>query len=121
MAFEIPVLDFTLPSGEDLSTRQYHLVSVNASGEAVLAAAGAIAVGVLQNTPKQGEPAGIRSLGITKLVTGAALVAGQAVTCDASGQGVAAQAGDAINGVALAGTTVAGQIISLLLKGGQMA
>ncbi len=86
MAWEIPVHDISLPAGADLSGNQYYIVGINASGQAVLAGAGAMAVGVVQNKPKLGESAQVRILGESKVVAGAAITRGQLVAADAAGK-----------------------------------
>ncbi len=86
MAWENPVHDISLPAGADLSGSQYFIVAVNANGEAVLAGAGAIAIGVLQNKPGLGQSAQVRVLGETKMVAGAAINRGQLIAADAAGK-----------------------------------
>lgn len=77
MAWEIPNLDFSLDAGSDLSELQYRFIGVDADGNADIATGiGETGpdnvVGVLQNDPLEGEAAGIRSEGITKVVAAAA-------------------------------------------------
>lgn len=80
--------DFTLDAGADLSAKQYQAVVVNSSGQAVLAGAGAQAIGVLQNKPTSGQGASIRVMGVTKFLCGGSFNAGDLVSCDSNGKAV---------------------------------
>lgn len=131
MAWEIPVHDISLPAGVDLSASQYYIVGVNSSGQVVLAGAGAMAIGVLQNKPKLGESAQVRTLGESKVVAGAAINPGQLVAADATGKAKVAVAastntsdagvaqdplvGSHVLGLALTAAAAANEIITVAL------
>ena len=69
-----PVLDVTFEAAEDLSSYQYHFVTLDSAGKAQLMnAASDVVIGVLQNAPKSGEEATVRVLGISKVVSATSL------------------------------------------------
>lgn len=116
-AYEIPGLRHTLPAGQDFTGARFKFVKVDASGNAILTAAAAdIPVGIIQDEPKVvGSPAAIYSTGVSKVVAGAAVVAGAPVTSDANGAAISAATGNYIAGIALIGGAK-GEIISVLLQ-----
>ncbi len=116
MAFEEILESITLVAGADLSGAQYHVVKVDANGEAVLASTGeAEFVGVLQNKPLQGEAATIGVKGVTKIHSSAAITTGLEVNVGATPGQVAAGTTNVV-GVALEGATGADVYSSVLLK-----
>lgn len=114
MAYEIPTEKLSLIAGEDLTTKQYHAVKVNANGNVVLARAGENAIGILQNKPEQGKVAEVMSLGISKAVYGGTVTAGQNLAVDSEGRLVNASGNSAVIGVALE-SGEANEIHSVLL------
>ena len=103
-------------AGADLRTAQFKAVKINSSGQAVLAAAGDFAIGILQNKPNVGEAATIQVHGISKASADAAITAGARVTPSADGQLVTATvATDNTLGVALEGAAAAGVIFPVLI------
>lgn len=95
--------------------KQYHAVKVTGVGQTGLAGAGEAAVGVLQNKPQGvGHAATVGFSGVTNLVTGGAVTAGDNIEVDAAGKGITATAG-AVLGVALGTSTGADQLIPVLL------
>jgi hypothetical protein len=117
MASENIVQSITLPAAADLSSSQFKLVTVNSSGQAALANATALVVGVLQNKPSAaGQAATVAVHGVSKAVAGGAITAGARVTADASGNAIAAaSAGDAVLGVALTGAA-SGDVFPVLIN-----
>lgn len=112
--------DFTvsLEAAADLSTHQYKLVKVTGAMQVNIATAATdFAVGVLQNKPSAvGQSATVQCAGISKLIAGAAVAAGDRVTADSTGRAVATTtAGNKVFGIALTATSAAGQIVSVLL------
>lgn len=96
MAYEISnyCVKITLVAGADLSTKQFTFVKLNASGEAVAAAAATdIPIGVLQNAPTSGVEAEVLVSGGTKIVAGAAIGEGAQIGTSATGKAVALVAG----------------------------
>ena len=91
------VVDITLKSAEDMTTKQYYFVTMGTvEFEAALAdgTAGAQAtIGILQNKPNTGEEAIVRVLGISKLeMSQGSLSPGAVITADGSGTGEQADA-----------------------------
>jgi hypothetical protein len=116
MSFQGHQTCISRPAGADLRTAQYKAVKINSSGQAVLAAAGDFAIGILQNKPNTGEAATIQIHGISKASADAAITAGVRVTPSADGQLVTSTvATDNTIGVALEGAGAAGVIFPLLL------
>ena len=113
MAYEIRVFDFTLIASADLTDEQYHFVSVNTDGYIALTGAGDRAVGVLQNDADDGEASSVRQLGISKLVAGGTIDAGDEVESGALGVALVQDTGEA-NAIALE-DAVEGDIFSALL------
>ena len=74
MAFSVPGTTISLVAGEDLSSFQYHFVTVDSSGQAVLLdSATEVPIGVLQNAPASSEEASVMINGVSKVVANAAL------------------------------------------------
>jgi hypothetical protein len=116
MATENSLISVSLPAAADLSAAQYKIVQINASGQAALANATSLAVGVLQNKPSAaGRIATVAIYGSTKVVAGGTIAAGARVTSDANGNAIAATtAGDAVIGVAEVGAA-SGDIFQIVL------
>jgi hypothetical protein len=86
------VRDFerTFTAGEDMDTKQYFIVQLDASGNAELGeSATDLLIGVLQNKPKSGEAALVRFGGTSKVIAGGAVAIGDWVTTDSAGETVA--------------------------------
>jgi len=110
----------TLPGIEasgDLSADQFKFVTINSSGQAVLAGAGAVIVGVLQNKPSaQGDAATIWGPGtLSKVVAAAAIAKGEEVTPDANGRAVVSSTGDYIVGQCTEAASALGELISVFI------
>jgi hypothetical protein len=104
----------------DLRTSQFLAVKpINNSGTTEVAlntTSGGKILGVLQNKPNTGEPADVMIVGITKMVTGAAVTAGLPVMSDGAGKAIAAATtGSTIIGYALRSSGGAGEIIDVLV------
>lgn len=96
MAYEISnyCVKITLVAGADLSAKQFTFVKLNASGEAIAAAAATdIPIGVLQNAPTSGVEAEVLVSGGTKIVAGAVIGEGAQIGTSATGKAVALVAG----------------------------
>jgi hypothetical protein len=84
----------TLEAGEDLSSKQYYFVKLNATGKAIVCAGVTDKpVGVLQNDPTSGQAAEIVVVGLTKVSTNAALAIADLIGTSADGQAAAYVAG----------------------------
>lgn len=110
----IPGKQITYVAGEDLSSHQYRFVKLNTSGLLVASGDGEVAVGVLQNAPESGQDATVMIDGVSKVVLGGNVTAGDNIGSDALGEAVTAAASDPIIGVAeVSGSD--GETISILL------
>lgn len=117
MATEEQLQSITLEASGDLSTKQYHFMVIDSSGQIAAAGAGAAIDGVLQDEP---DAAGIASQvgfsGVTKVNAAEAIVAGDDITPDSAGKAVVAATGDVIAGKATSGASGSGFIFSMLLN-----
>lgn len=114
MAYEIPGFAFSLVAAADLSTHQYKFVNIDGTGKAALGGNGTRVIGVLQNKPTSGQISTVVVTGVSKVVAGAAVTAGDSVQSDASGRAITLAAGIGA-GVALSTASGAGVIIPVLL------
>lgn len=81
---------------------QFVFVNIDTNGGIVLPSAGGYAIGVCQDTPLAGDPAGVCYPGdITKVLASATITAGQDVSTDANGNAIAAVSADYVLGTAL--------------------
>jgi hypothetical protein len=95
--------------------KQYHFVKVTGAHQVGLADADDVIVGVMQNKPQiTGEAATVAIRGVSKVVCDVAITAGDVIKVSADGQAAKTGSGPSV-GVALSTTTVAGQLVSVLL------
>lgn len=78
-------------------------------------------IGVVQNAPASGQAAELMVSGVSKVVAGEAIVAGQYVTIGASGKAAVAASGAMAAGIAESTTTAADQLVSVNLLHGVQA
>lgn len=119
MATQESLKCITLEAGADLSGDQYKFVKLSA-GKAVLCAAATDApVGVLQNKPTSGQAATVAVSGVTKLLSGGTITAGNLLGTDASGTADAKTPGsdttEYVAGTALADAS-SGEVLSALIN-----
>jgi hypothetical protein len=84
----------SLPASGDLSTKQYHAVKINSSGQVAVAALGENAVGILFDKPEAaGQICAVRVLdgSKAKALAGGTIAAGDLLKSDANGKLVTAQ------------------------------
>lgn len=107
MALQERINPLSVPASADLSASQFRFVTLNASGQLALPAAGADAIGVLQDKPDAVGRAGLVGLlvgsGRLKVVAAATLVPGNKVQSDATGAAIVALTGDRELGTVLVG------------------
>jgi hypothetical protein len=119
MAYEERLVNISATASVDLSTHQYRLVSLaNQSGRTQAQKSVTLdrVIGVLQNDPKAGDTATIAIGGVSKLVAGGTITAGQSVMVEASGGRAIAYTGTTEHKVGVAQeSAVAGQIFACLL------
>lgn len=91
-----PGIDVTREAAADLTAKQFYIVKLDTAGKVVLASfAGEAVFGVLQNAPNTGEAALVRTLGVSKVKSGAAFTnAGVNVQTTAAGKADVATTGD---------------------------
>ena len=114
VAFEQPRSAITLVPATDFSEKQYTFGTCDADGKLVTPAAGVLACGVVQTPGIAGEPCNVMTSGVSFIIFGGTVAAGDAVGTDANGKAVKASTGTAM-GVCLVGGA-AGEIGSILLK-----
>ena len=98
--------------------KQYHFVKLTATGVDVIAAGSDVAFGVIQNKPRASQSATVRTIGMSKVVVGAAVAKGEELFLTAAGRVVneaTAAAGDRHVATALEAATADGQIIAAYL------
>jgi hypothetical protein len=115
VSYEQPGFKISLLASADLSTHQYKFVDVNSSGQLALASNGGRAIGVLQNKPTSGQVGELTHDGISKVVAGAAVTAGNEIMSDASGRAILGVSTNQGLGVALESAGGAGVLIAVLL------
>lgn len=117
------VESFSAIASADLSTNQFHFVTLGVgSGLALAGAGGAGAVGILNNKPGEvtaaaGEVGGVWYKGTGKVVVGTfgTIIEGDSLTSDVNGKAVEATSGDTVIGRAREAATANDQVISILL------
>jgi len=94
---------------------QFLLVALSAARTVSLnTAAGGLCYGVLQNSPAQGQAADVAINGISKVVVGAAVTAGQELQSDTNGRAITFSSGRKV-GLALESAAGANAMISMLV------
>lgn len=121
MAYETNLVTIgTLTAAADLSSKQYHFVSLASSTTVnVCSAITNSPIGILQNKPESGEQAIVAVSGISKVVADGTIAAGNFIGTSADGQADAIGSGTDttvyVMGQGLEAGT-AGQTISMLLQ-----
>lgn len=113
-AYEMKFRNLTLVPAEDFKDKRYTFVAPNADGKGVTPAAGAIAVGVIQEPNNVEEPAQVTVAGVSFIQIGAALVAGQEVEVGPAGKAIPLATGRSV-GICMVGGSE-GDLGSVLLK-----
>lgn len=118
MAFEEQLHSISVEVSADLSSKQYHFMTINSSGKLATAGVAVAIDGVLQDKPDQTNEAGtLGILGVTKVVAGEAITAGDDITPDSAGKGVVASTtGNVVSGKALSSASGSGFVFSMLLN-----
>lgn len=119
VAFENNVgMDIGLPTQVDLSASQFYFGLLNSTGLVTVAGLSQHALGVIQDGPvgtaSIPKNCTIRYGGISKIVCGGTFVAGDLVSCDASGRAVKYTGATVFTGTPyiLSGTFVLGQALA---------
>lgn len=107
-------------SAEPNYGKQYTFVKVTGAHQVGLVTANTdLAVGVLQNKPQvTGQAATVGYQGVSNVIAGAAVTAGDKVSSDATGRAITTPGtgSPVVLGIALASATAAGQLIPVLLR-----
>lgn len=115
-AFEKPVAHYTLAAAADLSAKQYFMCKLNSTpAVALCSVAGERVDGILQNEPASGEHAELMTYGISKVLCGGTVAAGDSVMTDAAGEAVLATIGKWALGTMLQ-AGVDGDVKALLIR-----
>lgn len=115
MAYEIPGQMVTAPAGSTTLV-QFTFVTLDASGQAVVATNGASVYGVLQNKPTlAGQAASIMLDGISKVLAhGSTVASGDLISASTVGYAAALSAGDYAVGRVVAGSSGStGRVLSV--------
>lgn len=110
-AYEIPNLRFSLPAGADIPRRRF--VSVNSSGEGVIATAGGLTIGVSMNEAAAGEVLEVAD-GIVVVEAGGAIEAGASISVAEDGRAVTTSDGVVV-GTALTNAASANLFVTVKL------
>jgi hypothetical protein len=107
----------TLAAAADLSAKQYHFVRYSAANAINQAsdAQGSGLCGVLQNKPVSGAFGTVGMLGISKVVVGGVVTAGDIITTNGSGRAATVRSGDMAAGRALTTSGADGDVISAVI------
>lgn len=100
MSTELQGMDVTFKAAADLSALQFRIMKLSAANKVnkATAAADKPLVGVLQDKPDAADKAAtVRTSGISKLVAGGTIAAGDLLTSDANGDAVAAAPAVGVN------------------------
>jgi hypothetical protein len=116
MTSENAILQKSYEAAADLSSSQYFVVSLDASGDIVLADVAAVPIGILQNDPESGDTGTVMQVGESRAVAGAAITIEAAVASDANGKLRTAVASDIPVGRALEAASADGDIIKILIN-----
>lgn len=117
MSLQQEVRSLSIPAGADLSASQFCFVTISATGKIALPAAGANAIGILQDKPdaadKTGQVAMLNMSGKLKVVAVATIAIGARVMTDVDGKALTHVAGSHVLGFAYT-AGVAGGTVEIL-------
>lgn len=107
-----------MTASADLSAKQYTLMKVSGDNTVTFqATAGGPVLGVLQNDPTSGRVAEVMVAGISKVLAGGILAAGDPIQATTDGTAIKALTGDASCGTVLIGCA-SGSYATVLVNGG---
>lgn len=107
-----------MTAAADLSAKQFYLLKVAANGTVNLqTSAGGAILGVLQNKPESGQAADVSVSGVSKVLAGGTLAAGDPVQAHTDGTAIKALTGDVSCGTVLFGAA-SGEYATILLSAG---
>lgn len=107
-------------AGADLTGKLHYIAIIDTDGDIILATAATQALlGVIREENVADKPVTVQFGGVGKVICGGTIVAGNPVTADGNGKGVAASAGNQVIGRALMNGD-ANEIISVALTIGSV-
>lgn len=109
------------PSDADYSadgTGQFRAVKRTATGVVLCGANEAVVLGILQNDPKTGEGATVKTQETSKAIAGAAVTVNARLATDAAGRLVAATSGQNVCAVALEAAAASGDQFAVRIRPG---
>lgn len=111
------LMSFTLNASTDLSAKQYYFGKVETDGElGVQTSTGGVVCGVIQDAIAVAHaPVAVGFCGVTPIICGAVVTAGDEVTCDSAGKAITATSTNLRHGTALTTSTAAGDFVIVLL------
>ena len=94
-AYEETLKTISRPAASDLSAKEYYFVTVDSSGNLAASVPGDRPLGILQDKPAAAGRAGrVAISGVSKVVLGGTVTAGDAMGFDTNGAGVTLASGD---------------------------
>lgn len=104
-----------LVAAADLSAKQFYIVKMTSTG-VNLCGDGEAPLGVLLNKPTAGQACEVETLGITKVIGGAAITQGVLIASDANGKAKLAATGNYTLGTAITGCGADLELFTGLLR-----
>jgi len=121
MAGQSKLFSDSMLAAADLSSYQYHFVVISDTRTVALAGDNGVVYGILQNDPDAaGKPAEVMVYGISNVVAGDTIDAGERLGSDASGHAIPVAADHDYSAAIAREDGVVNQIISVLLTPGCM-
>lgn len=122
MAYEVNIHPVSLVTAQDFTSSQFYVVDINSSGLAAIPTTpGAVAVGIMQDTPTSGVVGEVQPFGspsISMAAAGAAFNNGAELMLDATGRLITATSGGHyVLARACAAAGAAGNIVPVLMIG----
>ena len=107
----------SLPVYADYSAKQYYIMALNSSGQAVLAAEGSDTIGVLQDKPAAANrPGQVAIGGRAKVLCGGAITKGARFSSDSNGKAVSVGSSDDYALGFVLETGASGSVLSCLIQ-----
>jgi len=104
-------------AGADLSAKQFHSVSQDASGDLVTTGAGELSMGALNNKPPLGAGCELEMDGISKGTSGAAFSINDKLMSNAAGKYITATSGNHVAAIALSAAGGADELATIKIVG----
>lgn len=116
MSVENNVQSVSIPASADLSASQYCFMKIDTNGQLAVSGDGGVIAGILQDKPTAAAAGGMLGIGgISKVRAGGTCTKGSFAASDPTGRAVDAISGDMAGGIFISGTTVANDVVELLV------